>query len=169
MSNNELAGKKKTAVLVSSASAIVMLVITLYMGWIAAEVIGYTFEGWGMIHARAAMAFKSGMAIGRVAIYLLFALFFWKCGHGETPFGVAQSALLFIAGLLVVLYGFIGQFGAYWVNSLPEPMYLIEPISTDFDYPGTWLLFVAFGLFLVCLSVVFRYGRALFEDTADIL
>ena len=169
MDDNGLSGKRRTASLVCNVSAIAMLVVTLYMGWMAFEVIAYTATGWEMDHARAAMAFKSAMAAARVLVFLLLSLFFWKFGRDETPFGAKQSALLFVDGLLIALYGVVGQFGAYWVNSLPEPMYLIEPISTDFDYPGAWLLFVAFGLFLVCLSAVFRYGRALFEDSADIL
>lgn len=169
MSGNELLRKRKSATLICNISALVMLVVALYMGWIAIEVVGYALDGWGMDHARAAMAFKSGMAVVRVLVFALLAAFFWKFGHDEAPFSIGQSAVLFVCGVIVVAYGIVGQFGAYWINSLPEPMYLIEPISTDFDYPGAWLLFVALGLFLVCLSVVFRYGRALFEDAADIL
>lgn len=169
MKSNPLATRRKIAVWICRISAVVMCAIALYMLTIVIDVTSYTVTGWEMKHARAAMAYKTGMSFVRFAIFILLGAFFFHFGRAKAPFGIGQTVRLMLAGLLSIFYGVFGEFGARWVNSLPQPMYAIETISTDFDYPGSWLLFVAFGLFLVCLAMVFRYGDALLEDSDNIL
>lgn len=169
MKSDDLATRRKIAVRICRVSAVVMCAIALYMLTIVLEVSIGTYQDWFMKHARAAMAYKTGMSFVRFAIFVLLAAFFFHFGRAKAPFGIGQTVRLMLAGLLSIFYGVFGEFGARWVNSLPQPMYAIETISTDFDYPGSWLLFVSFGLFLVCLAMVFRYGDALLEDSDNIL
>ncbi len=170
MSNNPIASRRTIAVWICRASAVVMCAISLYMLAIVANLTFGAIADWDMLkHARAAMSYKAGMAFVRFAIFILLAAFFFHFGRAKAPFGIGQTIRLLLAGLLSMFYGIFGEFGARWVNSLPKPMYAIETISTDFTYPGSWLLFVAFGLFLVCLAMVVRYGDALLEDSDNIL
>ena len=166
---NSLGSRRKAATWACWVSAALMAVIALYMLYIAFDVAAYTVSSWDIKNARAAMAYKTAMATARAVVFLLLAAFFFHFGRGVAPFGIGQSVRLAFVGLITGAYGVVGEFVPNWINHLPKVMFTIESISTDFEYPGSWLLFVAFGIFLICLSAVFRYGDALLEDSDNIL
>lgn len=155
---------------VAKTCALIFGLISLVALVIAISDIAYALDGWYMKNARAPMAYKAAMSAYRFAIFALLFAFFVSCGRrGATPFGRAQTAMLAISGVLIGLYGVIGEFGADWVNHLPKLMYYVDPVSTMYSYPGGWLLYVGFGVFLVCLAVMFHYANELYEDSDSIV
>nr|WP_073295998.1 hypothetical protein [Parolsenella massiliensis] len=149
---------------------VVMSLITLVVLAYAIGDISGMLCDWDMKTARVPLAYKAFMSTYRLAIFVLFDVFYLACGKGSrSPFGRAQIVLLAVNGLLIALYGFIGEFGSEWVNSLPKLMYMVDPVSTQFSYPGAWLLYVGFGAFLVCLAVMFHYANELYQDSDSII
>ena len=150
--------------------AVVMGVVSLIVLVYALGDIGRMFEDWSMKTARPPLVYKAFMSTYRFAIFALFDLFFLACrNENRSPFGHTQVVLLVVDGLLVAAYGFIGEFGSEWVNSLPRLMYTVDPVSTPYSYPGAWLLYVGFGAFLVCLAVMFHYADELYQDSDGIV
>lgn len=147
------------------------------MGLITLAVLAYAlgdlyrmFSDWYMQTARPPLVYKAFMSTYRFVIFAILDAFFVACAKkGRSPFERIQVALLAIDGLLVAAYGFIGEFGSAWVNSLPRLMYTIDPVSTMFSYPGAWLLYVGFGVFLICLALMFHYANELYEDSDSIV
>lgn len=73
MKSDALATRRKIAVRICRVSAVVMCAIALYMLTIVLEVSIGTYQDWFMKHARAAMAYKTGMSFVRFAIFVLLA------------------------------------------------------------------------------------------------
>ena len=154
----------------AEACAIIFGLISLVALMIAISDVAYACDGWYMKNARAPMAYKALMSVYRFVIFALFLSFFVTCGRRKTtPFGRAQMVLLTVGGVLIAAYGVIGEFGADWVNHLPKLMYYVDPVSTMYSYPGSWLLYVGFGVFLICLAAMFHYANELYEDSDSIV
>ena len=168
--NSERDRRKMTVSRVAKVCALAFCLITLVALVIAFSDVVYAVDGWYMKNARPAMAYKAIMSTYRLVIFAILFSFFVVCGRRESvPFGRAQTALLVVDGFLIAAYGLVGEFGADWVNHLPKLMYYVDPVSTMYSYPGGWLLYVGFGIFLVCLAVMFHYANDLYEDSDSII
>lgn len=164
---------ERNKVLVAKASKLCIGVMGLITMAVLAYAVGDVFgmlSDWYMKTARPPLAYKAFMSAYRFVVFVLFDAFFLNCGKGDrSPFGRVQVVLLAINGVLVAAYGFIGEFGSAWVNSIPRLMYTVDPVSTSFSYPGAWLLYVGFGAFLVCLALMFHYANELYQDSEAIV
>ena len=143
------------------ALAFVMLCVTIgyFMGVV---------RDWdGYPGARGPKLWSLFMEGGFVPVFFLLGRVFACVGGPGSPFRLSQSLRLAFAGVITGAYGIAGEFMPPYINELPITHYDVEPVSAN--YPGLWLVFVAFGLFLVCLAVVFRYSDGLFEDSDNIL
>ena len=150
---------------VARCCATVMSLISLAVFYFAIHDVVRMCGDWFMETARPPLVYKAFMSTYRFVVFVLFDAFFWACGKKTpSPFGRMQVTLLSVNGVLIAAYGFIGEFGSDWINSLPRLMYTIDPVSTMYSYPGSWLLYVGFGVFLVCLAVMFHYANDLYQD-----
>ncbi len=168
MSNNPIASRRTIAVWACRISAAIMYALAFVM---LCMTIGYLMgvvRDWAEHPtARGPRLWSLFMEGGFVPVFFLLGRVFASISGPGSPFRLSQSVRLGIAGAITVAYGAIGEFMPPYINSLPITHYDVEPLSSQ--YPGLWLAFVALGLFLVCLAIVFRYSDALFEDSDNIL
>ena len=115
---------------------------------------------------RAILIYELGMRALRLLVAAALVGFAHSFAHDDCPFSRRQSFWLVLAGIALIIHGVAGEVCPRVINTL-KVVYFVDPLSES--YPGASLMLVVIGMFLICLAVLFRYAKALYEDSDSIL
>lgn len=118
-----------------------------------------------MLNETQVAVYQCGIAIAQLVIVVLITLIAWHLPNLDSAFSPSHKWISLLAGVLSILRGISSFVFPYLMNTrffFRNPPG--NPINPEFNFAD-----IAFGLFLICLSVVFSYGSNLKEDSDSII
>lgn len=112
-----------------------------------------------------AALYQCGITIAQLVIVVLITLIAWRLPNLNGAFLPSHKWISLLAGMLSILKGISSFVFPYLMNA--RVFYRYPPgnsINPEFNFAD-----IAFGLFLICLSVVFSYGNNLKQDSDSII